>query len=347
MKYDTYPLAETDPSHEALIDLEMMQELVVHDLHGNGRIDQEGKILPLEIERRQHDPERWVMGRGPKLEPLMTHDIVPNPQQAKGFITEESGIHIRNRSPWDPEQRLYQTLTRRKEIALTAEQVTQETADWQGLVQALDRSGQYDAADSNEQLSNGLHLTRKEQPPAEFARTRIYVQAGHRALGVTRDMIEKGADFRYAKIWYPSPTTEPQIFREDTPIFEVETFTQLESTIDVLRQLKAAGRLPEPEIKIPIIGAPVEGLDGVYVGQPGSTSFNIRMGELFGPALYRAYLDAPKPASQHITQEWVAQVATKARELASQKAHGLDVDPHHHAFLKDQPVDEILEMLEI
>lgn len=348
MFVDRFPQAERDhTSPESFVPLPMMENVIGAVLYENGRVDSNGVLQPLEIERKQHDPSKWILGMGPKLPSIYTNDVVPPPQlvQKRGQISEEDGMIIRSRAHWDPQGALYNTLTHRRRINLDEPDIQGLRTDYQNLNKALGQAGTYTVS-SGDQMTDALHIKLKQPQTPAFEPLRIYIAAGTHAMGLARDMINLNAVFDRVKVWTPEPTTSPQVFRSDTPIFEVNNFTQLRSTVSALRALQSIGRMPIPDRPQPLLGITIPGLPGVYAGQTGRSSFNGEMGELFGDAIYRACLDTPMPNDgKSLDSVWLREAAIKGRAYAQENAAVMGRDPHNHAFVRGQPVAQIMSLL--
>jgi hypothetical protein len=332
------------PSPEAFMPIEQMKEMTRIVLQDSGRVDDEGRIQPIEVQRTLHGGQ-WLIG--PRTDPVRRTDIfVPTKEEVQNYImTDDQGLTTRNRIK-NPrfDQILYRHLIGRKTQSLTEEQAVAVQHDKVRFENTISGLPAHEVEYTADQLEDAYHVTAVEKPEPDFAPTRVYVPGGVDALKVATAVLGSGADIRYAKIWTPQVSTGEQIIRQDTPIFEVTTFKQLESLMSSLRSLAAEGKLPTgPK---PLAGYEVEDLPGVYVGQaaPG-TSFNARMGDLFGTSVQEACSQVKLQAGDIVDDDAISKIASNTRQIAQAKVAETDTDPHNHAFLSSQPVDAILAVV--
>lgn len=334
------------PSPEAFMPLERVEAMTQAILQTTGRIDGEGYVQPTEVKRTLHDGRSII---GEPMNSIWRTDIfVPTKDETRAYIeTDENGITTKNRIK-NPrfDQILYRHLTGKSTLQrLTEKQaiaLQHDKAEFESIISGLPSYEMH--YDNVGQFEEAFHVTAVEKPASDFAPTRVYVPGGVDALKVASAVLESGADIRYAKIWTPQATTGEQVIHQDAPIFEVTTFKQLESLMSSLRDLAKEGKLPADPT--PLAGYEVEDLPGVYVGQAeAGTSFNGRMGDLFGLAIQEACSQVRLHAGEVVTTDTINNIALHARELAQANAAETHTDPNNHAFLSGQPVDAILAVV--
>lgn len=324
--------------------LELVEAMTQAILQTTGRIDGEGYVQPIEVTRALYDG-RSIMGE-PMDSVWRTDIFVPTKDETRAYIeTDANGITTKNRIK-NPrfDQILYRSLIGRELENLTEEQagtLRNEKTAFENTISGLPG---YELSYNTDQKEDSYRVTAVKETEPDFAPTRVYIPGGLGALKVAASVFESGADMDYAKIWTPEVSKGEQVIHQDAPIFEVTTFKQLESLMASLRKLAKEGRLPAGPT--PLAGYEVEDLPGVYIGQaePG-TSFNGRMGDLFGEAIQEACSQVRLQAGEVVTTDIMNIIALHARELAQSNVEDTRTDPNNHAFLSGQPVDAILAVV--
>ena len=333
-----------DLSAEVFVPLEHMENMTVAALIGSERIDDEGVVQPIEVKRNLHG-SKWL--RGPATDSLWRSDMfVPTKEEIQPYIEiDEQGLETRNRIA-DPsmDTALYRALTGQKKISLSPDQATGVLHDKMALEATLAARPGYTFKFSEEQRENAYHVAAASDVEPEFAPLRVYVPAGLEAVKVAESVFAAGTDISYAKIWTPQATVGEQAIRQDTPIFEVTTFDQLTSLLASLHRLAEAGQLPSQAA--PMAGYEIDGLPGVYMGQTEyGKSFNGRMRDLFGMSIQEACSQVKLAAGDVVDERTLSAIAENARTLARRRVDETDTNSHNHAFLRDQPVDEIVAIV--
>lgn len=191
------------------------------------------------------------------------------------------------------------------------------------------------------QQGDALHFERSTKELSDFSTLRIYVASGLAAFGLTKQLLEIPTfDVDGGKIWFPDVEK-----RTDAPIFYVSSHEQLESVLNGLYDLKEREHLvtyPSPYS----LGQRVKNLPGVYIAQaPSAKSFNRVMGDVWGEALPGALKIHNLKVGQVATEAWFKEVAQEAITIAKKIAPAFGISPQNHAFLGDEPIDDILATL--
>lgn len=333
-----------DQSAETFMPLEHMKDMTAAALIESERIDDEGVVQPIEVKRNLHG-SKWL--RGPATDSLWRSDMfVPTEEELRPYIEiDEQGLETRNRIA-DPsmDTALYRALTGQEKVDLSPDQATGVLHDNMALETTLAARPDYTLSFSEEQKEDAHHVTANVEAEPEFAPLRVYVPAGLDAVKVAESVFAAGADMSYAKIWTPRAAVGEQTIRQDTPIFEVTTFNQLTSLLASLHRLAEAGQLPSQAA--PVAGQEIDGLPGVYMGQTEhGKSFNGRMRDLFGKPIQEACSQVKLAAGDVVDERTLSAIAENARTLARRHADEMGANPHNHAFLRDQPVDEIIAIV--
>lgn len=336
-----------DDSAEQFMPLASMRLLVEETLAP--RFDKSGKLLPLE-ERRRLSNSEYLSKPLPSGERT---DLVVPPKEI--VVLEQGDDKIYLGYKYNVESALYEALTQTKIIALTASDIEILGKEKYALLQRLEGQGSYSGKiDNMTQINHAIYINSVplEQPPPKdiSGNIRVYLHGGIDGVRIARRMIEEGAEFDHAKVWTPDLFEGTQRFRRDTPIFEAVTTAQLQSIINTLRTLKEKGELPEIEREQQLVGLPVDGLPGIYVGQTTSgKSFNNKMRGLFGEPIHDAILattaQTPFHAGEIPPEGWFERTALEARKRALKKASSVGVNTQSHALLNDQDPQPIVNIL--
>lgn len=323
-------LGEGFGSPEEFMPERQMSRLLMTTLVEGGRIDRTGVVLPIAVDRRQYDPEKWAIG--PELESRQRHDILVPGREHKRQISNDGSVE--EVIKWTVKPYLYNALTGYGKLELDPQRFSEVITEAAALDETLRRSPMYSGLCSTDQLQDAYRI-RGPESSREMPDTRIYVPVGQDAMRVVRRVVEEGAVFSSAKAWVPRIEQGEQEFRRDTPIFGVQTLEQLKSVVSVLRVLQAAGELPL--MASSLVGMPITDLPGTYIGQAEhGASFNGRMRELFAGPLTTACQENQVAAGERITLDWLTHVGRRARDLATASAEATGTSTRHHALLKDQ-----------
>lgn len=333
----------SDP--EMFLPLENMERVVRETLEEAGRIDEHGRVLPITVERRLHEPG-FVLGS--LTDPAQRSDVfVPTADERKLYeATDETGIETKNKLKlYTLESCLYTRLTGTTRVQLSEAEIAQLTSEKQDFESFFAENPDYKIhLDKKTQFEDAYHINALQKSDPEFAATRLYIPAGVGAIAVAHTVFEQGARMNYAKIWIQGETTHPQVVRHDTPIFEVTTHDQLKSVIPVLRELSEDGWLPDASA--PLVGQEIDGLPGVYLGQRRKgESFNGDMGDILGKAVQGASERVKLRAGDVVDSDILGDIAERARLLAQANASKIGRDTSNHAFLANQPVADILKTI--
>lgn len=322
---------------EAFMPLDSMQHLVGDTLIRSGRVDEQGIIQPLSIAQYR------ISNGFERLEPITRTDIfIPTANQATGEYKLDDGTEIAYQLDKPGiEPAFYGSLTHSREGVLDIDVVEALAQSGKYLEEVVGRSIDYKLTYTTEQGLPAFFIRSQTEPPKEIASTRVYIPGGLDAMAIAAGIVSKGAEFDVAKMWVPEMKHYKQTLRDDTPIFQVSSFKQLQSVVGALRNMKAEGRLPA--YAAPLVGYEIPGLPGVFVGQCDTgESFNGRMKKLFVPALEQAAQDFDLGAGDQVTDEMLIALSRKTRQVAMQNTEPSHTHPAHHAFLDDQPVGEIM-----
>lgn len=188
------------------------------------------------------------------------------------------------------------------------------------------------------QQGDALHFHR-DGSPGEFSGTRIYVSSGPFAFSsLAKLLLSTEAAFYGGKTWLTGTRT-------DAPILYVNTHAQLESTLHGLYALKQQGELPLYPSPY-ALGRSVLGLPGVYVAQaPSGESFNGVMAKQLEPAFIEAMLKHNVKTGDRLPSGWYGTVAKTVADILRRDAHTYGMSSEHHAFVANEPVDEILSTI--
>lgn len=335
--------AERDLSApEAFISPEGAQHLVAMVMEG--RVDpRTGQLLPIEEELT------LMNGPGYMTKPLpsrLRYDVVL-PEQPQDRPYKDGGT-LQITQNYSVSGELYQGFTSEHEISLGAADIERLAYERAKLEQTLDRRPDLTWKLNEEQRQDAYHISQNNEPaPNSDGRlvspVRVYIPGGARGVEITNRLLEAGADFARAKIWVPQAARGEQSFREDTPIFTVNTLEQLQSVVDALRSVTTRGLL-HAEANSPV-GIPIEGIPGAFIAQPVEQSFNGEMADFWSEPIRKACNSLPLRAGQVVTSAWVHEAARRASAIAQRQAHAAGISPVHHALAPGQDMGVIMDAI--
>lgn len=335
---------EVHTNGETFIDQMQIRNLLLQFLSETGRIDDSGVVQPLEIER-YGEPEKYLWG-GTKLEPIMCQDIFfPTEEMRRPcIVTNRNGVKSRNVIMLMDV--LYSILSGQSPLELTEPEVDYIRHSKAALEDTLAMSSTYRGFINDGQICEAFHIQKQVKAVSDFDVTRIYVTGEKHGAPIMQRMILEGADFASGKVWVPYETTHRQTFRYDTPIFEMNTFSQLRSVLSHLRDLSRRGFLSGGPVFEPLVGQPIPGLPGAYLGQAKEgESFNGNMEHVFKSALSDACSEIHLRAGDTLTEYHVDTIVRRVVELAQQNAIKIGIDPNNHAFYTGQPINKIMSIV--
>ena len=333
------------PHIEEFLPLVQMETTTHATLRMGGFIDEQNIVRPVEVQRYSKPPGQLV---GKRLEPDIRTDLfIPTEDDRKDYETVgPDGVptvnHIR---VYSIESSLYHALSGAHQIKLNEQHVDRQRERHASLQKKLTEAG-YTHARNTEQFKDSIRISKAEKPSPEFAHTRLYVSSGACGALLLQRMIENGAEFSGAKVWVPDLHTRPQRFRFDTPIVNIRTHRQLQSTVRALREV-ANGQESLIYDDVPLLfGQAIEGLPGAYLAQSDNDmSFNGDMRYLFGSAIQQAGERIKLCAGDVVTQDTITKIAIGARAIAQQNVGSYNRNPGNHAFLAGQDIPGIIRTI--
>ncbi|HSD55948.1 MAG TPA: hypothetical protein VLA92_02230 [Candidatus Saccharimonadales bacterium] len=330
------------PDPEEFIPLEQMANTVRATLHMGSYVDSQSIVQPLQVARHAKTPGTIV---GPRLAPGIRSDLfVPNEAERQEYMTEEpDGTVITNRvRVTSMGSALYHAVTGRHLLRLGHEDIDSLHSDRASLQQTLSEVG-YSSCVNKEQGKDSIRISNPDSRN-EFANTRLYIAGAASGPLIVKKMVEHGASFEGAKIWTPDLHTNPQAFRLDTPIIDIENYQQLHASVTALRRISAEEKLI---LKAPTyLGQRINNLPGVYLAQrDGTLSFNGDMSKMFGPAIQQAGEKVRLRAGDTLTDDAILDIANDARKVAQQQTGRFDRDNGNHAFMTGQDVHSIMDAM--
>lgn len=211
------------------------------------------------------------------------------------------------------------------------------------LQRTLVRIGMGQREISSEQYRDAHHFSKNgtAHERGDFDALRVHVSGGARGAEIANEVLSDGSvDVLGGKVWLPK-MWPVQNFREDAPIFLVNNFDSLAGLVGKLRSLDLDGPMS-------IVGAPVSGTEGVFVGQDlgSGTSFSGSSNKMFQSAMEQAIGENNLRSGEYITLEWRELIARRMVQIAMASAGDFGFSPYHHAFHEDpKTIDEILKII--
>lgn len=211
------------------------------------------------------------------------------------------------------------------------------------LQRTLGKIGMGQREISSEQYRDAHHFSRNgtAHERGDFDALRVHVSGGARGAEIANEVLSDGSvDVLGGKVWLPK-MWPVQNFREDAPIFFVNNFDSLAGLVGRLRSLDLDG-------PVPIVGAPVSGTEGVFVGQDlgSGTTFSDSSNKMFQSAMEQAIGENNLRSGEYITLEWRELIARRMVQIAMASAGDFGFSPYHHAFHEDpKTIDEILKII--
>lgn len=212
------------------------------------------------------------------------------------------------------------------------------------LERTLGKIGMGQREFSSEQHKDAYHFSRNgtTHERGDFDALRVHVLGGARGAEIANEVLyDDSVDVLSGKIWVPEMCNQAQYFRNDTPIFLVNTFDSLAGLVSKLRSLDLDG-------PVPTVGALVSGVKGVSAGQdlgPGTT-FSDSSNKMFQSAMEQAIGENNLRSGEYITLEWRERIARRMVQIAMASAVDFGFSPYHHAFHEDpKTIDEILKII--
>ena len=212
------------------------------------------------------------------------------------------------------------------------------------LERTLGKIGMGQREISSEQHKDAYHFSRNgtTHERGDFDALRVHVLGGARGAEIANEVLsDDSVDVLSGKIWVPEMCNQAQYFRNDTPIFLVNTFDSLAGLVGKLRSLDLDG-------PVPTVGALVSGVKGVSAGQdlgPGTT-FSDSSNKMFQSAMEQAIGENNLRSGEYITLEWRELIARRMVQIAMASAGDFGFSPYHHAFHEDpETIDEILKII--
>ena len=336
-----YP-GETERGMETFMGLDVVGQMVMAAM--SGRIDGDGCVKP-EVVRlcsRNTNTEERPTDRPMRFE--QAGKLLPSDNP---YDYEDEFGEYRARTSYYIDGWIYSSLTGGESINIDPDACDKLDTEHDALVRTVRDKG-YEIERSYAQLSDAFHIHNPNAREPDFTSIRFYIHAGTAGAKVADDILQgDGVDIAYAKVWAPQQMVDAQRFRKDTPIIGVDTYSQLESVVNRLRELKDQGRLPADESTSLRPGYVINDLPGVYVGQSGGGSFNRNMTNLLSGPIERACRENNLYNGEKVTGEWLDKVAAATRNYMLENAISMGISPEHHAFLANQPVDGIIRTIEL
>ena len=257
---------------------------------------------------------------------------------------DEEGNHLFKKIRYTPLGTSLSWLIRGKHVLQLSERELDSIRDSRlALERTLGKIGMEQREISSEQHKDAYHFSRNgtTHERGDFDALRVHVLGGARGAEIANEVLsDDSVDVLGGKIWVPD-MCQVQTFRNDTPIFLVNTFDSLAGLVSKLRGLDLDG-------PVPTVGAPVSGVKGVSAGQdlgPGTT-FSDQSNKMFQSAMEQAIGENNLRSGEYITLEWRELIARRMVQIAMASADGLGFSSHHHAFHEDpKTIDEILKII--
>jgi len=211
------------------------------------------------------------------------------------------------------------------------------------LERTLGKIGMGQREISSEQYREAYHFNKNgtAHERGDFDSLRVHVPGGARGAEIANEVLsDDSVDVLGGKVWVPN-MWRTQTFRNDTPIFLVNTFDSLAGLVGKLRSLDLDGPAPT-------VGAPVRGTEGVFVGQDlgSGTTFSDSSNEMFQSAMEQAIGENNLRSGEYITPEWRERIARRMVQIAMASVGDFGFSSYHHAFHEDpKTIDEILKII--
>lgn len=240
---------------------------------------------------------------------------------------------------------LYKLFNGRHVLQLSAGELDDIKDSRLALERTLGRRGM-EYSLSLEQIRDAYHFSKNGtvHERGDFDALRVYVPGGARGAEIANRVLSDGyVDVVGGKVWLPEMRNQAQHFRNDTPIFLVNNFDSLAALVGKLRSLDDLDGTVSS-----VVGAPVRGAEGVFVGQDlgSGTSFSYPSNNMFKLALKEAIEENNLRTGEYLTQEWREDVARATARIAMVSAEKFGFSPYHHAFHEDpKTIDEILKII--
>lgn len=257
---------------------------------------------------------------------------------------DEEGNHLFKKIRYTPLGTSLSWLIRGKHVLQLSERELDSIRDSRlALERTLGKIGMEQREISSEQHKDAYHFSRNgtTHERGDFDALRVHVLGGARGAEIANEVLsDDSVDVLGGKIWVPD-MCQVQTFRNDTPIFLVNTFDSLAGLVSKLRGLDLDG-------PVPTVGAPVSGVKGVSAGQdlgPGTT-FSDQSNKMFQSAMEQAIGENNLRSGEYITLEWRELIARRMVQIAMASADDFGFSSHHHAFHEDsKTIDEILKII--
>lgn len=257
---------------------------------------------------------------------------------------DEEGNHLFKKIRYTPLGTSLSWLIRGKHVLQLSERELDSIRDSRlALERTLGKIGMEQREISSEQHKDAYHFSRNgtTHERGDFDALRVHVLGGARGAEIANEVLsDDSVDVLGGKIWVPD-MCQVQTFRNDTPIFLVNTFDSLAGLVGKLRSLDLDG-------PVPTVGALVSGVKGVSAGQdlgPGTT-FSDSSNKMFQSAMEQAIGENNLRSGEYITLEWRERIARRMVQIAMASAVDFGFSPYHHAFHEDpKTIDEILKII--
>jgi hypothetical protein len=257
---------------------------------------------------------------------------------------DEEGNYLFKKIRYTPLGTSLSSLIRGEHVLQLSERELDSIRDSSSALQrTLGKIGMGQREISSEQYRDAHHFSKNgtAHERGDFDALRVHVPGGARGAEIANEVLsDDSVDVLGGKVWLPN-MWPVQNFRRDAPIFLVNNFDSLAGLVGKLRSLDLDGPMP-------IVGAPVSGTKGVFVGQdlgPGTT-FSDSSNKMFQSAMEQAIGENNLRSGEYITLEWRERIARRMVQIAMASADGLGFSSYHHAFHEDpKTIDEILKII--
>jgi hypothetical protein len=236
---------------------------------------------------------------------------------------------------------IYDSLVGKEDRNLTAAEAARVAEDQARLRHTLDARQDIHWGVNADQNINSYRIFKNDTPEPQTdnllaAPTRVYVDGELVGPAIVTELIDRGIDFADIKAWAMRPTEQLQEIRHDAAIITANTAEQLDSIVQGLRIL--AQERPELFANTePLMGIPVAGVPGAYIGQTQPhQSFNSEMSHLWEKAMVRAANEIPLGQDFVVDDTWIDKTAQRTIEIAQEEAVAAGRNPQCHAAILDQ-----------
>lgn len=257
---------------------------------------------------------------------------------------DEEGNHLFKKIRYTPLGTSLSSLIRGEHVLQLSEKELDSIRDSSlALQRTLGRIGMGQREISSEQYRDAYHFSKNgtAHERGDFDALRVHVSGGARGAEIANEVLSDGSvDVLGGKVWLPN-RWPVQNFRKDAPIFFVNNFDSLAGLVGKLRSLDLDGPMP-------IVGAPVSGTEGVFVGQDlgSGTTFSDSSNKMFQSAMEQAIGENNLRSGEYITLEWRELIARRMVQIAMASAGDFGFSSYHHAFHEDpKTIDEILKII--